>query len=320
VWDPGRVNANADRATDDPTTIAYLGELDYGGSAVSLPVTNKKRILQVSPEDGLTSLTATPPGRPRSGPERYYPSGVRTFLRLVPSDLLAVETMLAEARAAGAHRLGIVIGEGIYAQEMAAEVAALARSHGPDPVVGERLGRDPADVPALVRKLAAARPDAIVFAGVAGPSTRRLLAGLARALPAVPVIGAAGLLAASPTGAAAAPDRVEALSGVRPGAAQPASGRRLLRALRALEGPAAARPGALYGYESVRIVFDAIERAGAGGTAIDRVRVARAALEIRRRRSVIGAFQVRATGAVGQERLGRYRLRDGRFSYAGDVR
>jgi branched-chain amino acid transport system substrate-binding protein len=319
VWDPGRVNANADRATDDPTTIAYLGELDYGGSAVSLPATNGKRILQVSPEDGLTSLTATPPGRPRAGPERYYPSGVRTFLRLVPSDLLAVETMLAEARAAGARRLGIVVGEGIYAQEMAAEVAALARSHGPDPVVGEGLGRDPADVPALVRKLAAARPDAIVFAGVAGPSTRRLLAGLARALPAVPVIGAAGLLAASPT-AAGAPDRVEALSGVRPGAAQPARGRRVLRALRALEGPAAARPGALYGYESVRIVLDAIERAGAGGTAIDRVRVARAALEIRRRRSVIGAFQVRATGDVGQERFGRYRLLDGRFSYAGTVR
>ena len=213
-----------------------------------------------------------------------------------------------------------MIGEGIYAQEMAAEVATLARRYGPDPVVGEALGRDRGDVPALVRKLAAARPDAIVFAGVAGPSTRRLLAGLARTLPAVPVIGAAGLLAVSPPAARAAPDRVEALSGVRPGAAQPARGRRVLRALRALEGPAAARPGALYGYESVRIVLDAIERAGAAGTGIDRARVARAALKIRRRRSVIGAFQVRATGDVGQERFGRYRLRDGRFSYAGTVR
>src|SRR5215216_5439367 len=35
VWDPGRVETNAERAADDRTAIAYIGELDYGGSAVS---------------------------------------------------------------------------------------------------------------------------------------------------------------------------------------------------------------------------------------------------------------------------------------------
>ena len=31
TWDPSTVEANARRATADPTTIAYLGELDLGG-------------------------------------------------------------------------------------------------------------------------------------------------------------------------------------------------------------------------------------------------------------------------------------------------
>src|SRR5262245_46738072 len=107
VWEPGLVSANAKRAADDPTTIAYLGELDYGGSAVSLPITNDAGILQVSPSDTLTSLTTSPPGRPRGGPERYYPTGKRTFLRLVPNDLLQTETILARAPDAGAQRVAM---------------------------------------------------------------------------------------------------------------------------------------------------------------------------------------------------------------------
>ena len=74
-WDPALVSENADTAADDPSAIAYLGELDYGATAVSLPITNDAGLLQVSPGDGLTSLTQRPPGRPRAGPERYYPSG-----------------------------------------------------------------------------------------------------------------------------------------------------------------------------------------------------------------------------------------------------
>jgi branched-chain amino acid transport system substrate-binding protein len=55
------VAANAKRAADDPTAMAYLGELDYGATAVSLPITNNAGVLQVSPGDGLTSLTERAP-------------------------------------------------------------------------------------------------------------------------------------------------------------------------------------------------------------------------------------------------------------------
>jgi ABC-type branched-subunit amino acid transport system substrate-binding protein len=71
-WDPDRVAENAGRAADDPAAIAYLGELELGASAVSLPVTNEESILQVSPTDGLTSLTL-PQSGPGNDPERFYP-------------------------------------------------------------------------------------------------------------------------------------------------------------------------------------------------------------------------------------------------------
>ena len=96
VWKPEVVNANADRAVEDPRAIAYLGELGFGGTAVSLPVTNAGSLLQVSPTDGLTSLTRVPPGRPRSDPVRLRPEGERNFVRLTPSDLLLAEVFELE--------------------------------------------------------------------------------------------------------------------------------------------------------------------------------------------------------------------------------
>ena len=59
-----------------------------------MPVTNDAGLLQVSPFDSLTSLTRAPPGRAgRGAPERYYPTGQRTFLRLTPNDLREVELL-----------------------------------------------------------------------------------------------------------------------------------------------------------------------------------------------------------------------------------
>jgi branched-chain amino acid transport system substrate-binding protein len=309
IWDPAQVSANAKRAADDPSTIAYVGELDYGASAVSVPITNDKGILQVSPEDGLTSLTRTPPGRPRAGPDRYYPSGRRTFVRLVPSDLLEAEALLGRVRAAGPRRLAIVSGTGIYDTELAAELAERTDRERLRGVGSELYDGDPDDVPGIVRKLGQSRPDAVIYVGVAGPAVAPLLAEVRRRIPQASLFAAGGLLAGAPEQPTrAAPDGVEALTSVLPASAMPAHGRRLLRAI-AGDGRAA-RPDALYGYESVRLVLDAVEAAGPSRTG-----VVRAALRSGRRHGMIGIYRVRATGDVAGGRFAEYRLEDGRFAF-----
>jgi branched-chain amino acid transport system substrate-binding protein len=309
LWDPGRVNANAERAADDDTTIAYLGELDYGASAVSVPVMNDAGILQVSPGDGLTSLTLEPPGRPRAGPARYYPTGVRNFLRLVPNDLLQAETMLEQIRARGAERLAVVVDQGIYGRELAGEIVARARRDGPDPVDTEEYTGRVDDIPDLARSLAESRPDAVVFAGVAGPGIGRLLAAIDAEMPGVPVFATSGMLVRDRP-IPAAPWSVEAYTPIRPAAALPRWGRRVLRRLRAHEGAYVARPEAVYGYEAMRLVLDAIAQAGP-----DRSRVIAAALAVRKRSSPLGPYGVRATGDVDDERFALYSLRNGRFEF-----
>lgn len=312
LWDPDRVSANAGQAAEDPRAIAYLGDLDYGASAVSVPITNDAGVLQVSPGDGLTSLTRAPLGRPRAGPERYYPEeDERSFVRLVPADELQAEALLARVRATGARRIA-VLGDGeVHSRELGGILLALARRDGPEPVESEEYRGRVEEIPDLVRDLAEERPDALVYAGIAGPGTGRLLAQVDRALPGVPVYATSGVLARDPAvPIPAAPANVTALGPIPPPSELPTEGRRLLARLRETKGVAAARPEALYGYEAMRLVLDAIRVAGA-----DRARVVREALRIRERRSPLGTYRVRATGEVETARFALHALRDGRFEF-----
>ena len=83
--DPGIIASNARVATQDTSTIAYIGELDSAATAVSLPFVNGAGILQVSPASPYVGLTSSLDAG-QDEPERFYPTGQRTFARLMPGD------------------------------------------------------------------------------------------------------------------------------------------------------------------------------------------------------------------------------------------
>ena len=292
-WDPGTVKANAELARDDPSAIAYLGELDLGGSAVSLPVTNRAGLLQVSPADGLRSLTGAPPGRPLGGPERYYPKDRRTFVRLVPNDLEVAQAMLDSAQRLGARRPAILYTEGVSERELTGMLAERSRTAGLEPAAIEPLPGDAEAAAQAIEDLVADRSDAVLLAGVPGPETAALLRALAERLPETPVLCSPAMARAGPT---AAPARTAVVTPVSPPADHGGRGRALLDSLER-EG-AAAGPEALQGYEAMRLVLDAVERGGP-----DRLAVAGAALEPRERKSVLGPYSVRRSGDVDGLRL-----------------
>jgi branched-chain amino acid transport system substrate-binding protein len=312
LWDPDVVSRNAKEAADDPRAIAYIGELDYGASAVSVPITNEAGVLQVSPSDGLTSLTRPPLGRPRAGPERYYPEDERSFVRLVPADELLAEALMGRVRETGAASVAVLYDGEIHSRELGGILQALSRRDGPEPVETKEYRGRVDEIPDVVRDLAEDRPDALLYAGIAGPGTGRMLAEIDHALPGVPVYSTYGMLARDPGAPIpAAPQSVDALGPIPPESELPVEGRRLLARLREKEGADVARPEALYGYEAMRLVLDAIRRGGA-----DRARVIEEAHRIRERRhSPLGPYRVRATGEVETSSFALYSLRDGRFTF-----
>jgi branched-chain amino acid transport system substrate-binding protein len=313
-WDPDRVAENAGRAADDDAAIAYLGELELGASAVSLPVTNEESILQVSPTDGLTSLTL-PQSGPGQGPERFYPEDARSFLRLVPPDSAQAGPLVAVAREAGATRLALVHDGGIFGRQLAGGVEQAAADQGLEVTTVERVEPDPDEAASLAHDLAEdGPPDAVIYNGIGGEPAETMLAAMAeRELASVLLVAAAPLehRGALPEGE---PTRtIPVVSPILPASEYPRAGRRILS--RVEEEHPGAPVETLYGYESMRVVLQALR--AAGKHARDRAAVIEAARESGPKGSVIGRYRFDGRGDTSRRPLALYDLERGRLEYRG---
>ena len=82
---PGESSTAAKQAAQDTSTIAYLGDYGSQATAVTLPLINEAGILQVSPASPYVGLTSSEDAG-QDEPDRFYPSGKRTFVRLQGGD------------------------------------------------------------------------------------------------------------------------------------------------------------------------------------------------------------------------------------------
>jgi branched-chain amino acid transport system substrate-binding protein len=321
TWDPGMVEKNADRAADDASAIGYIGELDLGGSAISVPVTNHKGIAQLSPLDGLTSLTQVQPGGPRGGPERYYPEGKRTFARLVPNDLSIATALVDWARADGAARIAIVHDDQLSGRSVAAQAVFVADARKLKVVTVKEVetGDEPADYAKTAEALAGEkeRPQAIVYTGLAGSTAEPLLGAIQKNLPGAKLY-ASGI---SPERPLAGIGPVNLIAATRPADEYPARAQRVLERLSARTGGAPQPAAAVYGYESMRLLLEAIDRAKPRSG--DRAAVTRELLRAGPRpHSALGTLAITDTGDVADQRVAAYRRQGDHVLYQGlrDVR
>jgi branched-chain amino acid transport system substrate-binding protein len=311
-WEPGVVAANARRATQDPTTIAYLGEMDSGASAVAVPVLNEEGILTVSPLDGLAGLTARR-GAGQGEPDKYFPTRRRTFGRIVPGDDVQAAAVITYLQDRGARRLYLTHDDSLYGRRLALDVQRRAPAGGivvvaRRAVVPERVDRRP-----VAAELARTPIDAHLHAGQLRPGVARLMAVVHAASPRALLLGSSALAHRAFTSRLGAAGRsVTVMSAVLPAGVLPPGARAFERRFRATYGRSP-DPSAVYAYEAMSVVLDCLRRAGPDANR--RRAVVRAFFAIRARPSVLGTYDVDATGRSTIRSYGAYRVRSGRLAF-----
>jgi branched-chain amino acid transport system substrate-binding protein len=157
---PPRVAGRAtEQVISDPQAIAVIGTLRSDTALTSVPLFNAAGVLQVSLGAGYAGFdTRLGPGEP----ERWFPSGRRTFARVVGDDLDQAPVLV---KAAGP-RVAIEAEAGKAAEslEFAGATATVAER-------GHRLVQDPA------------RADGIIYAGTDVRSAAGVAESLARENP-----------------------------------------------------------------------------------------------------------------------------------------
>jgi branched-chain amino acid transport system substrate-binding protein len=317
--DPGAASTNAKMAAQDTSTIAYLGEFNSASTAVSLPLINAAGILQVSPGSPYIGLTSSLDAG-QDEPERFYPSGKRNFGRLQPGDQVQAAAQVKLMRELAVRKVYVLDDQDPFEVPLAQLVAEDAKRAGiavaaHDSIV-TTIG---ANFTGEVEKVAQSGARAVFFAGGPGAGPVALWRQLHSADPHLLLLGSSSMVSESFTAAIGASGAATYLT--TPVLALPEYPPSAVRVLQDYRRHFGGQPGpyALYGFEAMSVVLDAIRSAGSHGN--DRQTVIDRFLSTSNRESVLGRYSMQANGETTLSRYGVDQIVDGRpvFLRAVDV-
>jgi branched-chain amino acid transport system substrate-binding protein len=319
-WDPGQTTAEATAVARDPRSIGYVGDLDSGASAVSLPILNRADIPQISPLSTAVGLTRGGPEASPGEPQKYYPAMRRTFARVVPNDIVQSAVLVALAQEAGCGQMYLVYDNDVDGRDAANSFQAAAM-HAHLNVIGfDQFDPGAKSYDSLGPKLVKLDPGCVLVSSLPQDHAAQVTDEIARALPAASLFATATL--ADP--AFVAPQRGGVQLSVDPRlvitaptlspADYPPAGRRVISRL-AHQGSAGRLDG-IWGYEAMSLMLDAIRRASDNGRRdVTRTRVLHSIFATRDRRSVVGRYSIDRAGDTTLRRFGVYHVVGGRLVF-----
>jgi branched-chain amino acid transport system substrate-binding protein len=307
-WEPGQTSADARKAAQDPSTIVYLGEFNSGASAISLPITNEAGILQISPSNTYVGLTRAE-GADKGEPDKYYPSGKRTFGRVVPADHIQAAAQVAYQKGEGCKKVYILNDKEVYGTGIAKQVASIAKGQGLQVLGNDGIDTKAANFRTLATKIKGAGADCVFYGGIAQNKGVQLFNDVHAGNPTAKLFGPDGM--ADPAYYEKASPAVAKMSYLTNPTLDPKlyppAAQDFFKAFKQKYGNEPA-PYAIYGYEAMKVALLAIQNAGDKGN--DRQAVIDAFFKIKDRDSVLGKYSIDENGDTTLSDYGADRVKD----------
>jgi branched-chain amino acid transport system substrate-binding protein len=294
-WDPAQVAANARKVAQDQDAVAYIGEFNSGASAISIPILNQAGIGQLSPANTYPGLTVSEPGTEKGEPEKYYPTGKRTYARIVPRDKIQAAALLTQMQEDGCTSVAIANDKETYGAGLARIVVLNAKDAGVQ-VQNDGIQKDAANYRSYADGLKAAGVDCFLFSGVTANGAVQIFKDVGAALPDAKLYGPDGVCESGFTN----PDQKGIPASLAPRfkctvatleIKSTPGGTEFLKAFQDEYNISNPDPYAIYGYEAAQLVLDTIE---AGGTTkeafIEKM------FETKDRESVLGTYSIDENG------------------------
>src|SRR5215469_10231237 len=200
-WDPGQTAANARQVAADPKAVYYMGEFNSGASEVAIPILNTAGVPQVSPANTYVGLTTNLPGSAPGEPQKYYPTGKRTYLRIVPIDSIQAAADLMAMKQAGCTKVAVANDKEAYGAGLATLLGLEKGFYGVN--IASNTGIDPTapNFRSYASTIKGQGADCFFFAGIVSNGAVQITKDVNSALPAAKVFGADGVCTSSYTAA-----------------------------------------------------------------------------------------------------------------------
>jgi branched-chain amino acid transport system substrate-binding protein len=310
-WDPGQTAANARKVAGDPKAVYYMGEFNSGASEVSIPILNQAGVPMVSPANTYVGLTTNLPGSAPGEPQKYYPTGKRNYLRIVPIDSIQAAADLIAMKQAGCTKVAVANDKEAYGQGLATLLGLEKGFYGV--TITSNTGIDPTspNFRSYASTIQGQGADCFFFAGIVSNGAVQITKDVHAALPKAKIFGGDGVCTSSYTsqkagGVPAAIDPLMQCTVATQDLAAYPGGKDFLAAYKAKYGSANPDPYAIYGYEDMKLGLDTIAKLGAKGN--DKAAVLAALFATTNRSSVLGTYGFDKNGDTTLKSYGLYKV------------
>jgi branched-chain amino acid transport system substrate-binding protein len=265
-------------------------------------------------------LTQGGPGAESGEPDKYYPSGQRTYARIVPTDLMQGAGMAQVMKDRGCTAAWISNDKEVYGAGLAKNIQRAADAIGVKVAGNEGFDSKAANYRSLASQMESAGVDCFAYAGNTANNAVQLFKDVAAANPDAKVLLGSDAVAepafTDPEEGglpASVAERVTVLAvGLDP-SDYPPEGQKFFRDYEKEFGDKQPGQYAIYGYEAMALILDAIERAGDQGD--QREAIVEQVFATKDRDSVIGKYSITETGDTTQRNYGVYSVTGGTLEY-----
>ena len=316
-WTPEATQANARKAAQDDSTAVYIGEFNSGASAISIPVLNEAQVPQISPANTAVGLTSDEPGAEPGEPDKYYPSGQRHYVRIVPKDTIQGAALATLMKEDGCAAVFMTNDKEVYGAGLARNIETSAEAQGLQLVANEAIDKNAPNYRSLAQAARSLEADCFVYSGITANNAVQLYKDMAAALPDAQLYGPDGVAETGFTdpeeggipGDVAA--RVKLSVATLSPDEYPPEGQEFFQLFEEQYDEPNPNPYSIYGYEAMRLALDAIERSGTG----EKADIVKALFETVDRQSVLGTYSIDENGDTTLTDYGIYRVTDGELEF-----
>jgi branched-chain amino acid transport system substrate-binding protein len=316
-WTPEQAQANARKASQDDSTAVYLGEFNSGASAVSIPILNEAGVPQISPANTYVGLTSDAPGSEPGEPDKFYPTGQRTYVRIVPIDTIQAAALATVMKEDGCTKVQLANDKEVYGAGLAKNVQSSAEEQGMDVISNEAIDKNQPNYRSLASKANGAGADCFIYTGVTANNAVQLFKDFSAAIPDAKLYGPDGICEAGfadpkeggiPADVAA---KFKCSVATLSPDEYPPEGQEFFDQFEKKYNEPNPDPYSIYGYEAMRLALDAIQRSGTG----EKADIVKALFDTKDRQSVLGTYSIDENGDTTLTDYGVYTIKGGELTF-----
>jgi branched-chain amino acid transport system substrate-binding protein len=319
TWTPEATQANAEKVAQDDAAIAYIGEFNSGASAVSIPILNEIPIAQISPANTAVGLTSDEPGADKGEPDKYYPSGARHYLRIVPKDTIQGAALATLMKEDGCTNTYILNDKEVYGAGLSRNIESSAKEQGVEVLANEGIDPKAPNFRSQAANMKSEGAECFVFSGITANGAVQMYKDVAAAIPDAKLYGPDGVAESgfSDPAEGGIPADVQARTKVTVATLSPdeypPDGKKFFADYSKKYGDDNPDPYAIYGYEAMSLILDTC--AELGPDCSDKQAMIDALFATKGRESVLGTYDIDKNGDTTLTDYGIYSIKGGELAF-----